>query len=280
VTACPYCGAAAHPRYSAGDYNQRITAETFRYLRCGSCQLTFIERIPENLGRYYANEQYSLPSGLDEFRPRAQAQRWKVDLLRSVLPRGDLLEIGPATGEFAFAAREAGFNPTVFEMDANCARFIREVLGIKVVQTGDPASRLEGTFDVICLWQAIEHVPVFWQLMEKALPHIRPGGVLLMSTPNPDSLQARILRHRWPHLDAPRHLYLIPIDWMRAFGRKHGLATALATTRDEGSTGLNYYGWLLAARNERWAGRITRLLRPWEQKEGNGASYTIAFRKA
>ena len=280
MSACPYCGAAARLRYSAQDLNQRITAETFRYFLCSSCELTFIERVPENLGRYYANEQYSLPSGIEEFRPRAAAQRWKVDLLKSVLPRGDLLEIGPATGEFAFAAREAGFNPTVFEMDSNCARFIREVLGIKVVQTGDPASRLEGTFDVVCLWQAIEHIPSFWQLMEKALQHLRPGGVLLMSTPNPDSLQARLLGRRWPHLDAPRHLYLLPMDWMRAFGRKHGLSTALATTRDEGSTGLNYYGWLLAVRNERWAGRITRLLRPWEEKEGHGASYTVAFRKA
>jgi 2-polyprenyl-3-methyl-5-hydroxy-6-metoxy-1,4-benzoquinol methylase len=253
--------------------------------------LTFIEEIPRNLGQYYANEQYDMPASLQSFRPRAESQRWKVEILRSLVPGGgDLLEVGPATGEFAYAAREDGFRPTVIEMDPNCARFLRDVLGLNVVLTADPASHLEAEYDAICLWQAIEHIPEFWKLMEKSILHMRPGAVLVLSTPNPWSLQARWLGRFWAHLDAPRHLYLIPKDWMHAFAAKHGLKVVLSTTRDVGSTGLNYYGWLLAVRNalgrnkiDRWseriAGRISATLRLWEEEEGVGCSYTIALRK-
>lgn len=77
---------------------------------------------------------------------------------------------------------------------------------------------------------------------------------------------------------------------MRSFAAKHGLKVVLATTRDVGSTGLNYYGWLLAVRNafgqrqtsrltERIAGRITAAIRRREEEEGAGCSYTIALRK-
>jgi SAM-dependent methyltransferase len=270
--------------------NQRITEEHFRYSLCQSCALTFIEEIPQNLGRYYANEQYDMPANLEGFQLRAESQRWKVDILRSLVAQGDILEIGPATGEFAYAAREGGFRPTVFEMDPNCSRFLREVLELNVVQTADPAASLVSEYDAICLWQAIEHIPEFWTLMEKSVSHLRPGGVLVMSTPNPRSLQARWLGKFWPHLDAPRHLYLIPQDWMREFAARHGLKMALETTRDVGSMGLNYYGWLLAVRNarghrytdrltERIAGRIAASLRRWEEVEGTGCSYTIALRK-
>jgi len=245
------------------------------------------------LGRYYANEQFDIPADSVGFQTRADSQLWKVEILRKqVPPPASLLEVGPATGEFAYCARQKGYRPTLFEMDERCCGFLREVLALDVVQTSNPAESLDAAtaYDAICIWQAIEHIPNFWTLMERSIDRLGPGGVLILSTPNPCSLQARILRRFWPHLDAPRHLYLIPQSWVRSFARKHGLAAVFDTTRDVGSIGLNYYGWLLAARNavrgkvsnriiEAAAGRITALVRRWESREGRGCSYTIALRK-
>jgi 2-polyprenyl-3-methyl-5-hydroxy-6-metoxy-1,4-benzoquinol methylase len=264
----------------------------FRYQRCRGCSLTFIEQIPENLAQYYVNEQYDIPAGAAGFEPRAESQRWKVDILKSLASPGPLLEVGPATGEFAFAARKEGYAPTLLEMDANCCRYLRDALGLNVRQTADPAADLDSPvrYGAICVWQAIEHVPRFWTLMENAAARLADGGVMILSTPNPASLQARVLGRYWPHLDAPRHLYLIPQAWMRSFARKHGLEVVLDTTRDIGSLGLNYYGWYLAARNA--IGRmepnravnfvaqgLTSILRPWEETEGRGCSYTVALRR-
>ena len=289
---CPYCKGASRHRFSSADVNQKSSQDLFHYFICSSCSLTFIERIPEDLGRYYINEQYDIPSDRSKFLPRVQSQLWKVDLLKTLVAPGTLFEVGPATGEFAFAARQSGFSPKLAEMDEKCGRFLREELELSVVRTSDPAGCLaqELKYDAICIWQAIEHIPEFWNLLNVAVDHIAKGGVLVISTPNPNSVQARMLGRYWPHLDAPRHLYLIPQDWFRSFARERGLPVVLDTTRDVGSIGLNYYGWYIAVRNStskvlpdrciRGAAKlITGLLRYREDSEGKGCSYTIALRR-
>jgi len=274
------------------DMNQRTTRAKFRYYVCGECSLTFIEQIPQDLSRFYVKEQYDIPPDASRFQPRAESQLWKVEILKRLISRGSLLEIGPATGEFAFVARQAGFRLKLVEMDEQCCRFLRDELGLDVVHNLDPGECLssEDHYDAICIWQAIEHIPEFWRLMERAAHRLTTGGVLLISTPNPRSLQARILGRYWPHTDVPRHLYLIPQEWFRLFALERGLSVVLDTTRDVGSIGLNYYGWYLAVRNlmcgmltDRWlhvvARIITQSLRRWEETEGKGCSYTIALRK-
>jgi SAM-dependent methyltransferase len=289
---CPYCGKESAFRFSAKDWNQRTSTEEFAYYFCRSCALTFIGRLPKSLALYYVNEQYDIPADAESFEARSESQRWKIEILRSLARPGTLLEVGPATGEFSYVARKEGFAPMLLEMDENCCRFLRDALRMNVVQTANPAASLDSPaqYSAICIWQAIEHIPEFWKLMQKAADRLAQGGVMILSTPNPRSVQARILGRYWPHLDAPRHLYLIPQIWMRSFAQKHGLTVVLDTTRDVGSIGLNYYGWYLTVRNalrrrgsERWttrlAMRVTSILRWWEEKEGSGCSYTIAMRR-
>jgi len=267
--------------------------DSFRYFRCRACLLLFHDQIPADLRPFYTKEQYGIPaSDQVAFQPRADSQRWKVDILKTLGSPGPLFEVGPATGEFAVAAQQAGFQPTLAEMDPSCCTFLRETLKLNVVQTADPAAVLATArpFSFICIWQAIEHIPRFWELLDRAAENIVCGGVIVISTPNPCSLQARILGRFWPHLDTPRHLHLIPQSWFHQFARKHNLSVTLDTTRDVGSLGLNYYGWYLAVRNalrprmtdERyhgWAKIITDFLRQWEEAEGQGCCYTLALRK-
>lgn len=290
---CPCCGGAARLRFVSKDRNQHTSEDEYRYYLCSQCALTYLENIPTDLGRVYAKEQFSIPApDRNAFQAQAETQKWKLEILKSVASSGTLFEVGPATGEFAYLAKQAGFQPKLAEMNPLCCQFLREVLDLNVIQTIAPAATLaaEEKFDAICIWQTVEHVPGFWQLMNETVSHLESGGVLIVSTPNPFSLQARILGRYWPHIDAPRHLYLIPQGWFREFARKHKLKVVLDTTRDVGSLGLNYYGWYLAARNAlRWllsdrqvqylAKQITKVLRKWEEGEGKGCSYTIVFRK-
>lgn len=289
---CPYCLGASRYAYSAADWNQHTSKEKFAYRVCSECSLIFMDPAPDNLARYYINEQYDIPADRGAFQPRADSQSWKVDILKNLVAGGRLFEVGPATGEFAFAARKAGFLPKLAEMDAKCCAFLRDILGLDVIQTERPADCL-GTgdkYDAICIWQAIEHIPNFWELLSRASDSLSSRGVIVVSTPNPRSLQARILGRYWPHIDAPRHLYLISQDWFRAFALRHNLSIVMNTTRDVGSTDLNYYGWYLAVRNlshgmlpelrvQAMASRITHAVRDREESEGRGCSYTIAFKK-
>ena len=62
-------------------------------------------------------------------------------------------------------------------------------------------------FDVITMYHVLEHLYDPREALSKAYQLLRSEGLLVVAVPNFDSLQARLFRQRWYHLDAPRHLY-------------------------------------------------------------------------
>jgi SAM-dependent methyltransferase len=287
---CPYCGGRSAFDFLAGDWNQHSTEEAFSYYRCDACSLIFVSPALNDLRKYYVHEQYDIPGATEKFDERANTQIWKLDILQRYVSAGTLLELGPATGEFATVARQRGFQPTLIEMDSSCCEFLRR-LKHDVIESSDPEAALDrlGEFDAICAWQVIEHIPRFWSFVEKAACHLKTGGALVISTPNPDSFQARWMGRTWPHADAPRHVYLISPRWFARLAACWRLRIVLCTTTDVGSIGLNYYGWYLWVRNwfvgfskpsiDRWAAQLTRAFARWEIAEGKGCSYVLVMIK-
>jgi len=116
-------------------------------------------------------------------------------------------------GSFAYLAQEADYKTEVIEMDKTCCDFIEGVLGIKAINSADIVASLKdrGQYDVIALWQVLEHFPDPWTVLPVLAQHLAPDGILVIATPNPDAFQFRLLRSLWTHIDAPRHVELIPI---------------------------------------------------------------------
>lgn len=289
---CVLCGAATRPAFTATDRNRRLSDEIFTYVRCQQCQTLELSTVPDDLGRYYPAQYYSLPQTREELEITAAPERYKLDLLWPVAPRGRLIEIGPAIGGFAAHADEAGYEVSAIEMDPACCRFLRDVVGIEVHQTADPAPALRehGPFDVVAMWQVLEHLPDPRQVLEAASAALSPGGVLAIAVPNPQALQFRWFGARWTHVDAPRHLTLIPPQTLVSIGGELGLEVALLTTVDIGTLGWNYFGWRESlagfARGERaravlrFGGSVlTRVMAPVERRNCRGSTYTLLLRR-
>jgi len=291
--ACPKCGTSARLAYQAADYNKKMSDVLFDYYRCHRDGFIFLHPIPANLGKYYPASYYDLPRDEAEESSRArELQQWKLDILLSAARSGKLLEIGPAYGLFAYLAKRAGFQVTGVEMDERCCEFLRNVVGIDVIETNDPIGALENLpqFDVIVMWQVIEHLPDPWAAITAAANRLVPGGVLILDTPNPDAFQFRVLGHRWAHLDAPRHVVLIPCDMLAKHAVEQGLDVELLTANNAGSKGFNGFGWAFSLKNffgdtaigtlAHFVGRVlAKLLIPIERTGWRGSTYTAIFRK-
>jgi 2-polyprenyl-3-methyl-5-hydroxy-6-metoxy-1,4-benzoquinol methylase len=109
-----------------------------------------------------------------------------------------LLDIGCAGGAFA-AARDLGFDPVGVEPSRWLADFGRRTYGLDV-RDGVLGRGMfpEPSFDVITVWDVIEHVPEPHGLLSLAHDLLKPGGLLIVSYPDVGSVAARSLGSRWP----------------------------------------------------------------------------------
>jgi len=71
-------------------------------------------------------------------------------------------------------------------------------------------------------------------VLEEASKKINPGGIILIATPNPSSFAFRLLGRFWPHIDAPRHINLIPESLLTTKLKDLGFDLVVKTTNDKG----------------------------------------------
>lgn len=290
---CPQCAQPSRLLFRAQDYNRRLSDEVFDYYRCQTCKFVFLSPVPRDLGRYYPAQYYEVPRSQAELAATAhKLQQWKIDLVQRHARKGRLLEIGPAYGLFAYLAKQAGFDVTAIEMDSRCSAFLRETVGINVVESPDTVPRLQELppFDVIVMWQVIEHLPDPWAVLAAAAQRLTPNGVLILDTPNPQAFQFRVLGKHWTHVDAPRHVCLIPAPLLVEHLGRNGLHPMLLTASDKSANGFNGFGWAFSFKNffrnptagsiVHFLGRVlAKLLIPIERTGWRGSTYTAVFKR-
>ena len=251
---CPFCNARSYFRFRAKDLNNRVTEDTFDYYVCSSCGLVYLSRIPTDLTKYYHNSyiSYAIPSSPPQLEAVAEKVRFRIDMVQKYAPKtGRLLEIGPAYGGFAFLAKKAGFSVDVVEMDSECCRFLKDVVGVNAICTDNVCKTLADLdqYDVIALWHVLEHLDEPWKVLDALAKHLAPRGIMVISTPNPDSFQFKLFGRFWLHLDAPRHLTLIPVKWLLHFLEERGNHKVMLTTTDPDGQIMNKSGWMRSCLN-------------------------------
>jgi 2-polyprenyl-3-methyl-5-hydroxy-6-metoxy-1,4-benzoquinol methylase len=213
VSRCLLCGSQ--------DYRTTLEEPPYSVRRCRNCGMAWVtpRRDEAGLVHMYSDDSYwrspspkSLgyhdyradePLYLDTFRRRLGF------VLRNGPHGGRALDVGCAAGFCMQALRERGFDTYGVEVSPTIASHAINRLGFDAVHIGslDGAPFPEGFFDLITLWDVIEHVPDPRALLETAHRLLRPGGLLVLETQDIDSRFARLLGHRWHHFKHPEHIY-------------------------------------------------------------------------
>jgi len=121
--------------------------------------------------------------------------------------RGRLLDVGCGSGELLVRMRDLGWQVAGVELDAEAARVARvRAGGAPVYQTVAEAG--EGRYDAVVLDHVLEHLPDAGETLRACRRALRPGGRLVLATPNPASAARERFGASWLHWDPPRHLEL------------------------------------------------------------------------
>jgi 2-polyprenyl-3-methyl-5-hydroxy-6-metoxy-1,4-benzoquinol methylase len=230
---------------------------TGRILRCDACGFLFVDPLPTDLLRAYADlEDQDYEADADA---RVRNFAPILDRLRELRPAArSLLDIGAGTGILCEAARGLGFDAVGVEPSRWAVATAKRRRGLDLLEGTFPHPALaQRRFDVVSLVDVIEHVADPVALLRATRGALAEGGLVVVVTPDIGSLAARLLGQRWWHCRLA-HVGYFSEETMRA-------ALAQAGLRAER---VEYYRWCfpvgyLAERlgeyvPTRWAIRLAR----------------------
>lgn len=140
-------------------------------------------------------------------------EREKVTDLRGAAA----LDIGSGYGYFRVALDERGIQHSGIDVSSHGIRAANRKFGFETLE-GTVAlhrDRLAGRFDLVTLWDVIEHVPDPEVLLEDAVACLRPGGVIALRTPSLACPEADLLGPHYHSLQRPHLVYFSPASLRR-----------------------------------------------------------------
>jgi len=130
----------------------------------------------------------------------------RASLVQRHLAGGRILEVGAASGYFVAECVRRGFQAEGIEPSAAAAQVARD-RGIPV-RTGTLASAaaLSRTYEAVCAWHVLEHLPQPVVALQQLARLLERGGLLFLEVPNVSSVAARRHGLTWRHLEAANHV--------------------------------------------------------------------------
>lgn len=220
---CAVCGAdSPRPKYRKQDV---------LILECRRCGLGFWVPSegfrPEAVydGAYF--DDSSAGHGYDDYAELEAVLRSNFARRLARIPRpaggGRALDIGAAYGFAVAEAQAAGWQTTGLEISTAAAeRAHRTVPGRIVVAHAVAAPFAAASFDLVTLWDVIEHLADPHAAIAEAARLLRRGGRLVLTTGDIGSLAARLSGSRWHLLTLPEHLFFHTRRSLRTLLAAHG----------------------------------------------------------
>jgi 2-polyprenyl-3-methyl-5-hydroxy-6-metoxy-1,4-benzoquinol methylase len=219
TTKCILCGNSERTRVLFELYSP--------ILKCMVCSLVFAKPIatvpgdPSYTESYYKSGAYADYLG-DRNAIHKNASRTLAQLERLVQGR-TLLDVGCAAGFFLEAARARGWNVRGLEISEYASDYARHQLHLPI-DTGSIESPPAGLpkFDVITLWDTIEHLGRPDRALSNIYDLLSPQGVLVLSTGDYGSLLRRITGKKWRLFSDSTHKFFFDKDTLKKLMSQKG----------------------------------------------------------
>lgn len=200
--------------------SSRSLAGHLRIVRCLQCNLVFTNPRDDQatrlaIYRYLEDNTYE-----SEIHNRQQTARNYLKHISKVCsPPGRLLDVGCSTGIFLGEAYNSGWEVQGNELSSWAVSLAQKRLPGSNIQTTsvELADFPEGTFNVITLWDVLEHVDSPTQTLNHIRPWLEPHGYLFLNLPNIESLAARWMGQSWVLLLREHLWYFSPATLCRLF---------------------------------------------------------------
>lgn len=208
---CRFChGESIEPLYAANRENETKTANEFTCTNCGfgihgpivkcfECGIIYVDETitQQQISTYY--EVAKDPVYFTEQPAREKTFGRYLRNLEEMFPKkGKLLDIGTNTGLFVKLSQNSmwiayGLEPNKWAVD-----YAEKNYGVSIINKSFEEKVFKNEkFDVITMWDVIEHFTDPISEVRKVFNLLKPGGVFAFSTIDPESQLAKIMGTKW-----------------------------------------------------------------------------------
>jgi SAM-dependent methyltransferase len=236
LATCPRCrNDEAHVRYDLAEA---------RIVRCAACALLYLDPwpTPEETASLYGEDYFHNVASLqgepasiygyaDYIAERAHKQRQYRRIAREIgtlLPRQTrpprLLEVGCGYGYFLDEAFEEGFEVVGLEFNRSAVERLRRKYAFPILEGAlEDVELPPAHFDAVVMFDVIEHLRDPFRALDSLAKTLHPGGILVVSTPDAESLVSRLIGARLEDFRRTReHLFFFGRRTLREVLREHG----------------------------------------------------------
>lgn len=195
MTTCGVCGNNLH-------YLDIIfKKDNVDYIQCPNCKFIFIppyERVNVNYENY-KNEKIYEEVKKQSLYLKIARNKLKLSYLKKYLPKdASILDIGSGWGHFVYTCEQLGYTAQGIEMAKDSYTYSIKELGIHAAQGNFLTFNFKGRrFDMITLWDVLEHIDLCDVVISKCYKLLKPGGYIVFHVPQLDSKIAKYYGINW-----------------------------------------------------------------------------------
>ncbi|MFQ5580527.1 MAG: class I SAM-dependent methyltransferase, partial [Nitrospiria bacterium] len=198
----------------------------FSMVRCLHCGVRYLNPrpTPTQMATYYPSHYTPYKTAIEDepwtlmrwMRRRKIVQKRRLVERFSKGDAGHILDLGCSTGIFLAEMKGAGWQAKGVELNAEAAAYAQRRFGLDVVVGRLLEVTLPiATFDVVTMWDVLEHTFEPLATLQQAHDLLKPGGIVACTVPNEHSFDRLLFGATWVGYDAPRHLTVFSPDTLR-----------------------------------------------------------------
>jgi SAM-dependent methyltransferase len=191
ASSCPLCGNGETARFFPSCFD---TGRRLEIRECDRCQVAWqwprVHAGIEESAKYF-DAAYERNDAYFNNDAKETICTLYLDYLDGIVEdRGRLLDLGAGFGSFVNAARDRGWDAIGVEPSATGARRAKNQFpNIEIIHGALEDVPADLTFDVITMWDVVEHLDDPMDLLRQAGGRLRPGGLLVVETGNYESAE-------------------------------------------------------------------------------------------
>lgn len=209
----------------------------YEIVQCNACGLVFypIEKT-QNLHALYS-EKYFQGGEYSDYQGDEKIHEWnfkkRIAYLRKLSPKGTLFEIGSAYGFFLNMAKQFWESKGI-EISADAVAWANKRFDFQkgtliqgdLLKTDLPSvfhRPMDQGFDLVCMWDTLEHLDHPKSFLRTASRLLKPGGHLVFTTLDSGSVLAKMRGPHWRQIHPPTHLYYFDRERLKKYVESLGL---------------------------------------------------------